>query len=309
MHAPSTRPAAVSLVQPMRLPLRLAPIFPTCCTSSPHLASIAAVLALTGCWGRNIPYEGGESSADSVAVTTCGQDADLENGFSVTGSTLDFGTGGFATAGLCITAVDPTPAITGGTPTVLSSSEVCDDGSYVVAGIQSAPSIGMFLIIDDCDGEPDTVMKTAAGIAPTMIAGMGDGDQLVGVQALSVSLVWAATEQADLERLGWSGDLATTGYMAGIIEDVDGAAVSGATVTCNDCVPQVYYQDGDGTDGIYGVDTTANLATDSSGGGLFMIPAAPIFTYSAGDGGQHTWASTLLGSLPGYAVYIRFTAS
>jgi len=266
-------------------------------------------LALTGCWGRNIPYEGGTTDSDTgVAATTCGEDADLSNGFSVAGTTYDFGTGGPAAAGLCITAVDPSPAITGGEPTVLAASQVCDDGAYVVAGIQSAPSIGMFLIIDDCDGEPDTVMKTAAGISPTQIAGLGDGDQLADVQALSVSLDWAAVEQADLEALGWSGDLATSGYMAGFVEDGAGEPVSGATVTCNGCVPQVYYQDADATDGIYGAGATANVATDAAGGGLFMIPAAPIFTYSAGDGDQHTWNSTLLGSLPAYAVYIRFTA-
>ncbi len=266
-------------------------------------------LFFAGCWGRNIPYEGGVTDSDTgVAATTCGEDADLSSGFSVTGTTLDLGTGGPATAGLCITAVDPSPAITGGTPTVLATSEVCDDGTFVVAGIQTAPSIGMFLIIDDCEGEPDTVMKTAAGIAPTAIAGFGDGDQLTDVQALSVSLGWAATEQTDLETLGWSGDLATSGYMAGIIEDATGAPVGGATVTCSGCVPQVYYQDGDPSDGIYGAGTTANVATDPAGGGLFMIPAAPIFTYSAGDGDVHTWSSTLLGSLPAYAVYIRFTA-
>ena len=268
---------------------------------------------LAGCWGRNIPYEGGTGDDTGVQATTCGEDADLESGLSVAGTTFDFATGLSAPAGLCITAVDPSPAITGGEPTVLASSEVCDDGTFVVAGIQTVPTIGMFLIIDDCASDdtaaPDTVMKTAAGISPTQLAGLGAGDQLAGIQALSVSLDWAATEQADLEALGWSGDLATSGYMAGFVEDASGAPVSGATIDCGGCVPQVYYQDADGTDGIYGVGSTANRATDASGGGLFMIPGAPIFSYSASDGGTHTWENTLLGSLPAYAVYIRFTAA
>ncbi len=292
---------------PERPPLRLALLLPLRSARPAFFAVLA--LSLSACWGRDIAYEGGVVDTDTgVAATTCGEDADLEHGFSVTGTTRDLGTGLSATAGLCLTAVDPSPAITGGEPTVLASSQVCDDGTFVVAGIQEAPSIGMFLIIDDCEGAADTVMKTAAGIPPTAIAGFGDGDQLVGVEALSVSLEWAATEQVDLEALGWSGDLAASGYMAGIIETADGEPVGGATVTCSGCVPQVYYQDGDAADGIYGVDATANLATDPAGGGLFMIPAAPIFTYSAGDGGTHTWSSTLLGSLPAYAVYIRFTA-
>lgn len=268
-----------------------------------------ALAALAGCWGRNIPYEGGPGGDDTnVTASTCGEDADLEHGFSVSGTTLDLGTGGPAAAGLCVRAVDPSPAITGGSPTLLASSEVCDDGSYVIAGITTAPSIGMFLLIDDCEGDPDTVMLTATGIPPEAIAGFGDGDALHDVEALSVSNEWLAIEQADLERVGWKGDLATQGYMAGIVEDANAAAVAGATVACAGCVPTIYYQDGDGADGIYGVDTVPNTTTSVDGSGVFMIPAAPIFSYTCSDGGAHKWESTLLGSLPAYAVYIRFTA-
>jgi hypothetical protein len=73
-------------------------------------------------------------------------------------------------------------------------------------------------------------------------------------------------------------------------------------------VPTVYYQDGEASDGIYGSGSTANTTTLAEGDGIFMIPAAPIFTYTCDDGGAHTWESTLLGSLQAYAVYIRFTA-
>jgi hypothetical protein len=267
------------------------------------------LLVLGGCLGRNIPYEGGPGGEDTTVTTsTCGEDADLEQGFAVKGATLDLGTGGSAAAGLCIRAVDPTPAITGGAPTLLASSEVCDDGTYVVAGVASVPAIGMFLLIDDCEGAADTVMLTATGISPDTLAGLGDGDALEGIEALSVSLDWVATEQADLEALGWSGDLATSGYMAGLVEDAGGDPVAGATVACAGCVPAIYYEDGDASDGIYGQGATANTATTVEGSGIFMIPAAPIFSYTCDDGGAHTWESTLLGSLPAYAVYIRFTA-
>lgn len=269
---------------------------------------LLVTLLLGGCWGRNIPYEGGvEDTGGTVVTSTCGADVDRSSGFAAEGTTLDLGTGLPAAAGLCISAVDPTPALTGGEPTVLASSQVCEDGSFVVAGIQDAPSIGMFLILDDCEGAGDVVMKTATGIKPEAIADLGDGDTLAGVEALSVSMTWVQTEQTDLERVGWSGDLLTSGYMAGIVEDANGGPVSGATVGCSDCVPQIYYEDGDPSDGIYGADTTANTSTLAEGDGLFMIPAAPIFTYTCTDDGSHTWDSTLLGSLPGYAVYIRFT--
>lgn len=268
-----------------------------------------ATLLLSACWGRDIPYEGGSGGEDTdIAATTCGEDVDRSVGFAVEGTTLDLGTGGFAAAGLCVTAVDPTPAITGGVPTVLASSEVCDDGGFVVAGIQSAPSIGMFLLIDDCEGDPDTVMLTATGIPPEAVAGLGDGDTISDVEGLSVSAEWLAVEQADLETAGWSGDLATAGYMAGIVEDAAGEPVAGATVACGPCGLTVYYEDGEPTDGIYGAGATPNTTTTVEGDGVFMIPDAPIFTYTCDDGGAHTWESTLLGSLDAYAVYIRFTA-
>lgn len=267
-------------------------------------------LLLCGCPGRNIPYEGGPGGQDTeVITTTCGEDIDRSEGFTAEGTTLDLATNLPVAAGTCISAVDPTGALTGGEPEVLASSQVCDDGSYVVGNIPEPPSIGMFLILDDCEGQPDLMMRTATGIKAEAVAGLGDGDTLEGVVALGVSLDWAALEQADLERVGWSGDLASTGYMAGIVEDSAKAAVGGATVGCNDCVPSVYYQDGDASDGIYGAESTPNVATSAEGDGIFMIPGAPIFTYSCTDGDVHEWESTLLGSLPGYAVYIRFTAS
>jgi hypothetical protein len=33
-----------------------------------------------------------------------------------------------------------------------------------------------------------------------------------------------------------------------------------------------------------------------------------VGTYSADDGGAHTWTPTLFGSLPGYAVLVNFDA-
>ena len=267
-------------------------------------------LLLAGCWGRNIPYEGGPGGQDTeVIATTCGADIDRSVGFTAEGTTLDLSSNLPVTAGMCISAVDPTGALTGGEPEVLASSQVCDDGTYVIGNIPEPPSIGMFLVIDDCEGQPDTMMRTATGIKADVVADLGDGDTLEGVVALGVSLDWAAVEQTDLERVGWSGDLASSGYMAGIVEDSGSVAVAGATVGCNDCVPAIYYQDGDGADGIYGAASTPNTETTVEGDGLFIIPGAPIFTYSCTDGGAHEWESTLLGSLPGYAVYIRFTAS
>lgn len=269
---------------------------------------VPALLGLGGCWGRDIPYEGGDSSAqDSTPVASvCGEDVDGSAGLVVTGPTRDAQTGGTVAPGLCVYAVDPTPALTGGSPTVLATATVCDDGSYVVGPIADVPTIGMFVEVDDCEGADDTVMLTATGISPKQLDGLGAGDTLM-IEALSASTSWVATEGTDLARLGWSGDLATDGYMAGIVEDAQAAPVGGATVSAGG-TDEIYYEDADASDGIYGADTTRNTSTSADAGGMFMIPAAPIFSYSCDDGGAHSWDATLLGSLPGYAVYIRFTA-
>lgn len=273
--------------------------------------TLPLLLLTAGCWGRNIPYEGGSSGEDTEVVTTaCGEDADRSVGFAVEGTTLDLGTGAVAAAGLCVTAVDPSPAVGGDEPTVLAASKVCDDGAFVITGIMEAPSIGMFVLIDDCaDSGEDTVMLTATGIKPEDIAGFGDGDALTGVTALSVSAELLAEQQASLEQVGWSGDLGAAGYMAGFVEDATGAPVSGAVIGCGACTTTMYYEDADATDGLYGAGSTPNTTTSAEADGTFMIPDAGIKSYTCDDGGAHEWESTLLGSLDGYAVYIRFIAN
>lgn len=269
---------------------------------------LVLLFGLAGCLGRNIPYEGGPGGDDSTVVTSaCGEEVDTSAGFVVVGPTRDVPTGGAAAAGLCVTVVDPTPALTGGTPTPMAASVVCEDGSFRVGPVAEAPAIGMFVVIDDCEGGGDVVLRTATGVPPDALAGLGAGDSLT-VEALLVTSAWAATEQADLERVGWSGDLAAGGYMAGIVEDASLSPVSGAAVGCDGCAT-VYYEDANRADGIYGAEAVANTATESAAGAYFLIPSAPIFSYTCTDGGAHTWDPTLLGSLPGFAVYIRFTAA
>ena len=62
----------------------------------------------------------------------------------------------------------------------------------------------------------------------------------------------------------------------------------------------VYYLNADGS-----FNTTGTVAAVNS---LFIIPAAPIYSYSASADG-YTFSTTLLaGSQPGFAVVVRFRA-
>ena len=57
-----------------------------------------------------------------------------------------------------------------------------------------------------------------------------------------------------------------------------------------------------------GAGTSFNTTTSADGGGMFLIPAARITTYTCDDGGTHSWEGNLFGSLPEYAVFIEFDA-
>ena len=87
-------------------------------------ALLGAALLLPGCWGRGIEYEGGQPQDTNPPDTTeCGEDLDLTSGINIKGTALDLQTGQpltFADTGgtaLCVAAIDPAPAVTGGEPT------------------------------------------------------------------------------------------------------------------------------------------------------------------------------------------------
>ncbi len=266
---------------------------------------------LMGCWGRNIPYEGGDT-AGAVETVECGADVDTTVGFRIEGVITDLETGELAAEGLCITAIDPSNGLTGGTPEVLAASQICADGQFVVANVEEAPAVGMFLVVDDCEGEADTVMQTASGIPAEDIVDLSDGDVLSGVAGVVISAGYQATIDAEIEALeaaagdtdGAAETSSEEGYLAGFILDSAGQPVPGATVQCGGCT--AYYFDDDASDGLLSAGGVVNSA--STDAGIFIIPGAAIYNYTFSDGGAHTWGKSLGGSLPGYAVFIWYYA-
>lgn len=284
---------------------------------------LAAVLGLAGCWGRGFSYEGGSggTGSDTQPPTTapqeCGEDVDTSDGYRLEGQLVDLQIDAPLDQPLCITAIDPTPAVTGGEPTTLGSARVCDGGEFIVANLQEAPTIGLFVVVDDCEGEAladtadpeaDLVYKTATGLSGDDIAGLGDGDALTGIDALVISSEYMATIQADAEAAGYTGDpLAEAGFMAGFALDSSESPVSGAEIVAG-CCPNVYYADDDPKDGLFTTGGQVNSSTSAEADALWLVPAAPVFTYECVDDGSHTWEPSLYGSLPGYGVLIRFVA-
>lgn len=271
------------------------------------------VTLLAACWGRGAEYEGGTPQDTSPPDTTeCGEDLDLKSGINIMGTAVDLQTGLPLTVAdtggtpLCVAAIDPAPAVTGGDPEYLIVSTLCDDGSYILAGMQEVPSIGVMVGVYDCQDE-GTVMRTVTGIATEEFEGKGPGDSVEGVVAWSTSAAYLAKMQTDLGST--KVDLAAEGFLAGFVTDSAGTALDNAQVTCGACADTpTYYLDAAPDDGLWGSGATMNTTTSAAAGGMFAIPAAIITTYTCSDGGAHKWDGNLFGSLPGYAVFIEFDA-
>ena len=265
------------------------------------MRTVTAMLVLGGC-GRGAEYEGGDTS--TIEAVECGADLDTSVGYRVEGTASDLETGVPAAEGLCVTAIDPASVLTGGDPTVLSAAQICAGGEFVIANIMSVPSVGMFIVVDDCEGEADTVMRTATSIPPEDLEGLGDGGALTGISSLVVSGSYQATIDADLVTAGYVGEPSVDGYLAGFTLSATEEPISGVRVECaGACTP--YYFDADPSDGLFQTGGANNTETSAAAGAGFIIPGAPLFNYTFTSASE-TWDTTLAASAAGYGAYIRF---
>lgn len=268
-------------------------------------ASLALLLA--GCWGRDIGYVWDFIPEDTgpEVVQECGDESLYGVGYRVEGTAFYQDSGTPVEEGLCISVIDPTLAMAGQEPTVLASSKLCADGIFVVAGIEEAPSVGAFVVVDDCaDSGADLLMTSATGIAAELLAGLGAGDALTGVGARVVSQELRTVYIDSL--VGYDGPTdATFRFMAGRVLDANGQPLDGGVVTCPACEYPVHYSDTDSSDGLFSSGGTANPSTSAAADGFFLAPKASISTYSC-EGGGLTFDARTLGSIDGYAVFIEF---
>jgi hypothetical protein len=251
----------------------------------------------------------GEGEEEEVQVEEgCDEDdIDRSVGFSIEGSVYDIDLDSVPAdpSALCAYVLDPIPVLSGGDPITVAATQVCDNGDYVITGLSDPASIGMFVSIDDCEGNPDTVMRSATGVDFDDMVDLRDGDSLTGFRAYLINNEFAGFIGTDLT--GFDGNVMETGFMAGFARNIDDEPVGGAALACGDCT-SFYYLDTDWDDGLFATGGTLNTQTDANAMSMFVAPAAPIFTYEASDGGAHTWDPQLFGSLPGYASFLLFNA-
>ena len=235
-----------------------------------------------------------------------GSDTGDVTGFALYGTIEDFLTGEGPTnpEDLCAFALDPTPVLAAGDPVVMAASAVCENGEYYVGGLSGPPAIGMFISIADCDETIQTVMKSATGVDYDDVKDLGDGEEFGPKTAYLVTL--DIGQEIGAQLTDYAGDAVVNGFMAGFVLDVNEDPVSGATLAGGGV--DFYYMDDDSSDGLFVTGDARNTVTDAAAGSVFIGPGAPIFSYTADDGGAHTWDPQLFGSLPGYASFLLFNA-
>jgi hypothetical protein len=268
-----------------------------------HLLSLLLLgsLSVVACNGRGEDTQAPEGDTDTDTDTDSDTDADTDtdtdvNGFSVEGMAVNLMDGAAAAEGLCVHAADPTPAMAGGEIEVLATSLVGADGVYAVPGIETDSAVGLLMLVADCKDE-GTVMPTATGISTDSYAGLGDGDAITDRVIYSIDATAQGMIAAGLAHAGYTGDLSVEGALVGFVFDSTGAPVDGAVVTGPKGFT-TYYAAGQ---------TFGTAGTVAAANAMFIIPGAPIYSYSCEADG-YDFDSILAGSQPGFAVIVAFDA-
>lgn len=269
-------------------------------------------LLLTACSGGGDTGGAGDGGSTDGGSTDGGTSdgGTGDSGITIAGTAADLVTGAAAAEGLCIYAADPTAAITGGELTIIASAETVAGGAYTLSNVSTSSQVGLLILAQDCGKGTIAVMPTATGISASSYSSLADGDTLSDVTSYVVDSTLQAGIDASLAAAGYTGSIAKQGALLGFVFDTGGTPLSGVTVTGTGSGTTTYYADSDSSDGLFtNASVGVNSTTDATANAMFVIPAAPIWSYTADDGGAHKFASVLAGSQPGYAVVVAFYGS
>lgn len=274
------------------------------------LLATSLLLTLTGCDGRGKDDTGGGTdTSDTSDTSDTGDTSDTTDtgsatGFTVSGTLIDLALKvPMDGSALTIAVADPTPALAGGEMEILATGTADATGAFSVAGVETTSSVGLFVVVTGTG-----VMNSAFGISSASYSGLGDGDVLSGVNAYVVSSDLSDFVNTSISAAGGTEDIVTLGALFGFVFDVAGAPVGGAVASCSGCgTPNFYYADTDPTDGLFSTGATANTSTNAATNAMFVVPGAPIASYTADDG-VHDFVSQLGGSLPGFAAFISINS-
>jgi hypothetical protein len=256
-----------------------------------------AILA-TACKGDESDSSGGEPATET---------------FSISGTVMDMGVpplpGDIVTKSCTVSALDPSPAVSGGVPTVIATAPIQGDGSYRVEGIDVKPNLGLVLNVDLCPNDAD--VPTNTGVALETYQDLPDGGEITDKVIYRISAELGQNIDADLAKSGYEGKgIVPDGALLAFIVTEAKVPVDGATLECTGCKSDFFYFDNDRPDsGYFMTGGKMNTSTSIFTGGMVLVPAAKIWTYTASDGGKHEFEERTLGSQPGSVLISSFTGS
>ena len=252
----------------------------------------------TACSGKGSDSSGGETPTAT---------------FSISGVVMDMGVpplpGDTVTKACTVSALDPSNAVSGGQPTVIATAPVQGDGSYKVEGIDVKPALGITLLVSNCPNAGD--VPTNTGVAVETYQDLEDGAEITGKVIYRIGAELGQNIDEDLAKSGYKGSgVAADGALLAFIMTSDKTPVQGATLTCTTCGAQYFYFDNDRPNsGYFMTDKKPNASTAALTGAMVLVPAAPIYQYTADDGGKHEFETRTLGSQPGSVLISSFTGS
>ena len=241
-----------------------------------------------------------DTDADTDTDTDTDTDADTDLGFTIEGTTYDMAVGAPLGEGICVAAMNPDGAVTGGDVEEMSATTTDAAGTFSLTGIMEKPVFGILISVFDCETSGTTVMTSATPVDTADYTDLESGDVLTDKMAFVINATYRDGIDASLQAVGYPSDITTDGALAGMVMDATLTPIDGATVTGADTV---YYQDGDAADGLFSTGQALNTSTVAAGGSFFVIPAAGISTYSA-ESGDLVFPEAMAGSSEGSVMII-----
>ena len=265
--------------------------------------------------GSDMDMDDSDDDADADADATDADDGtDPETSFGLSGVVSDPWTSTPGAAGLCVTAADPSPALAGGDLAELASGVTGEGGTYELTGIQTASTLGIVVIVQDCpdtaEGE-GTMYPTGTGVAFETYGELEDGAIATTnpFQLMNPTLTAFDAGLAEAGHVDADGEAATFTDQGGLVAfllDGAGNRVVGGTVSCAAGTCPAFYNTQDAASGLSFMDGD-EPATSTGVDGLAVLPVAPITTYSA-EAGPLEFESRTMGSLPGVALFVSLTS-
>ena len=250
---------------------------------------------------------------DTAAAPTPPARDTAAGGFAVAGlaydpfNTSEEGTQGVPAAeGLCVYLADPTPALATGSAAdlgILGATATGTSGTFGLEGIDTTSLVGLFLVVDDCDPEVDTVATSITGVATDDYLDLADGELLGDQTALVLEASIQAVIEASLPYAGYTGSYLADGGMIGFLIGADGVPGHGATVVRADGQPaDVYYADTNPLDGLFTTAGVPNSSSDAYTNGMFLVPGASLATWTAVHETE-SFESAFFGTVPGVTTF------